>query len=93
MRLVGSGIGHDRFKTRDHVQCHVVVAVVLQAQGAQLGIVLGADENRGFEVQIRRGGVKLDAVGQKGGLIVPVRVRCRVQRDRRDMRIPRRADV
>ena len=76
--LVRAGICQHGLEVRHQIQRELPVTVVLNSHNAQFGIVFRADQHRGFDLQRVRRGFKLHPVRQKGGFVMPVRVRRRV---------------
>ena len=79
--LVRAGICQHRLEVREQIQRELPVTVVLNSHNAQFGVVFRADQHSGLDMQQARGRFKLHPVRQKGGFVMPVRVRRRVLGD------------
>ena len=71
MGLVGLRVRQYRLEVRDQFERAALCAGVMDGDGAQLGVVFGADEHRGSHVQVFGAGVELHLIGQEAGAVVP----------------------
>ena len=82
--FVGARVGQHRLKAGHQFQHLLGATGIEQRHGAQLGVVLGADQHGQGGAQVLALRIELHPVGHEAGLVVPARARRRPRGERAD---------